>query len=1105
MANERSKSAMVSSLPEVYLLSPEQAWHWMADLATQLAHLHAGDRWHGGIDRQSIQLDADGRPRLTVPNPEVDWTHHPGSALCPPELNAKSIGRLPTDRTAARKRLAELGISVDPCRIDVYQLGALACQLAAGCDVDTYLRSVKARARMPSRLRPIVDRCLGHDPSVRLASAEQVLSAIRAEDEASHASEAETPALGIVDPISRHTPSTGQPLLNVSEHGASGSAAPPEKLGQYRICERIGGGGMGDVYKAIDEGLNRTVAVKVLPVELARHPDFVRRFRAEATAIARLRHPNIVQVFACGEDAGRHYYVMQFVPGQSLAGLLGQRLKLGIDETLRIIGQCLSGLATAHHEGLVHRDIKPGNILLDAEQGQALVADFGLVKTTNGSENLTATGVIMGTVDYLSPEQARGLKVDCRSDLYSVGALAYRMLSGQLPFDSDTPTGMIFQHAFEQPKPLSDIAPEVPEALTGIVMRLLDKVPDNRYPSAESLLTALDDFQAGRPVVQPVISKPSGERPPSGGRQPAGNLDEQTAGHSRLPIVARRGWRTRFWTAFHAHAPAAVKELLDTQHQLDGAVLEYQQRRDRLAQLVHDTAEVVAEFQRQALEHRRAAAEAGAEAAAALGTPDADECSCRRTELERIADEFDAQLIGQKEQLHDLRLQLATVDATLGRLCSQRDALQARLATAQAELAGRRASSRRPSLGLRLALGAVAISVAVLVLALVQFPSKPRTAVRVEPVRQSADAQFQQVTENGLVVRSVRAAKILPIEDVYLGQVPEPLAGARAFTIPFDRRNNIDAEGLIEIELTRDQPLYLAVSWANDHLGEWMREAMLKPDFAPAGWQLVGELPALGSSGKRELRGLYWRLGKRGEVFRVRTRKAVAPMAIAPRPGAPMPTGDNLKATQSPPAWPGHDGAGFSSLAWLVDPLRDKANASWILDGDSVEFSAQKPRAYVSIPVAISGSYELSAAIRIMRAKETTALYLPVGDKAVVLDIRGDHGNSESPTATTRLLGLSPEPSPEQTPMVKVGTEYQYSADVAVNGENASIVVLRDGQPLFRWSGPQSAIADKNIRRGTIGLETAYYTVSHIRGLRLKTIAGAGKPIAGDYLKPFER
>jgi hypothetical protein len=945
VADERPITAAVETPAKAESLTPEQVWQWLIALADQLATLHDCGRLHGAVRLENITLDEAGQPQLVPPAATIECNPGDGHQQYPPEMQGKTVGQLSTELAVAHKRLVQAGIAIDPRRIDAYQLGALLCRLTGQTGVDAYLRSAKARAKVSKRLRPIIDRCLGFDPNDRFTDCRQVCVAVRQADEASRAAEADTPALGIIDPSSLHTPPTGHRPAT----GRRDDATPPvpafAHLGGYRILERIGGGGMGDVFKAIDEGLQRVVAIKVLPPELARHPDFVRRFRAEATAIARLVHPNVVQVFACGEDAGHHYFVMQFVPGESLAGLLARRAKLDIDETLPIIAQCLAGLAAAHAQGLIHRDIKPGNILLDHEHGRALVADFGLVKTSGGGENLTATGVIMGTVDYIPPEQARGLKVDSRSDLYSVGALMYRMLSGRLPFESDSPTGMIFQHAFEQPRPLRDVAPEVPEALAAIVMRLLEKYPNNRYQSAEELNAAIAAFRAGKPLAQPALRAAAPHRP-----EPLPGIPHDT--DAWAPVTQRRGWHTRLWTLFHAHAPAALKELLDTQHQLDGAVLEYQRRRDQLAQLAQQAQQVAADFNVQVRQHRQAAAEAAQRAASTADAESAAEAQRQQAELQRVADEFAAQLADQQEQLHDLRLQLAQVDATLSKLRSQRDILQARLKTAQAEMSAGAAGS----------------------------PARRRA----RPIALAA----------GLVLLSA-------VLGIYVLR-----SGKSVLTVP--------------------PPM----------------TARLRDD----------EFAAVSN----------------------------------PRsPGAPL--------------WPGTDSGGWSALAGLVDPTRDKLDASWMLSDDAVEFSAHKPRAYVSIPVRLDGSYELAGRITIVRAKETTALYLPVGkDKAVVLDLRGDNGNTESPTATTHLLGLRPAPRAEAAATIRVGTEYDYLVKVIVGDTTAEIVVHRDGQLLYRWSGPLTAVSGKNIRPGTIGFETAYYTVSRIHGLRLKMIAGEAKPIAAE-------
>src|SRR5262249_41918538 len=205
-----------------------------------------------------------------------------------------------------------------------------------------------------------------------------------------------------------------------------------------------------------------------------------------------------IQIHSIDEDAGHHFFVMQFVEGESLADLLHRRGKLSVEETLAIVEQALAGLGAAHEQGMVHRDIKPGNILLDTRHRRALLADFGLVKSLESSATgHTATGVVMGTVDYIAPEQGRGQVVDARSDLYSMGVLLYQMLSGRLPFEADNPTALIFQHVYEPPPPLSKTAPHVPPALASIIEKLLAKSPADRHQSAEDVLADLRAFRAG--------------------------------------------------------------------------------------------------------------------------------------------------------------------------------------------------------------------------------------------------------------------------------------------------------------------------------------------------------------------------------------------------------------------------------------------------------------------------------------------------------------------------------------------------------------------------------------------------------------------------------
>src|SRR5262249_30893716 len=193
---------------------------------------------------------------------------------------------------------------------------------------------------------------------------------------------------------------------------------------------RLGRGGMGDVYLAHEEALRRRVAVKVLPRELARDANLVRRFHQEAAAVARLEHPNVVPIYYSGQDAGHHFFVMQYVEGESLAQRLERQGRLSAADALSILEQCLTGLSAAHAAGLVHRDVKPANILIDGKTGRALVADFGLARMSDAS-GPTTTGQVLGTVDYIAPEQALGQPVDGRTDLYALGVVAFQMLSGR--------------------------------------------------------------------------------------------------------------------------------------------------------------------------------------------------------------------------------------------------------------------------------------------------------------------------------------------------------------------------------------------------------------------------------------------------------------------------------------------------------------------------------------------------------------------------------------------------------------------------------------------------------------------------------------------------
>ncbi|MEM9657369.1 MAG: protein kinase, partial [Planctomycetota bacterium] len=379
-------------------------------------------------------------------------------------------------------------------------------EVLAGVDAGKYLRSPTDKARVPTELRPIVDACLGYGVGRRYADCEPLLAALRAVSSPNSRS-GETPPRqkSRADAPTLAGDLRGQPGRSV---GPSSDQIPYAALGHYEIKEVIGRGGMGDVYRAYDPTLDRYVALKVLPPALSRNVQYIERFNCEARAIAKLSHPNIVPVHFIGSEGTTYFFAMQYVAGPSLADLLNEQKRLPVATAIRLVRQVVAGLAEAHRHGLIHRDIKPGNVLIDQRRRTAMLADFGLVKSRHDAAPMTATGVVLGTADYLSPEQGQGKHVDERSDLYSIGAVLHHVLSGSPPFAADNPTAVIFQHVYEAPPSLSDLAPDVPAELAKTVEKSLAKDPADRYQSAADLLCALEGIDAGQPSREESRSPP---------------------------------------------------------------------------------------------------------------------------------------------------------------------------------------------------------------------------------------------------------------------------------------------------------------------------------------------------------------------------------------------------------------------------------------------------------------------------------------------------------------------------------------------------------------------------------------------------------------------
>jgi predicted Ser/Thr protein kinase len=269
--------------------------------------------------------------------------------------------------------------------------------------------------------------------------------------------------------------------------------------GRYRLEERLAAGGMGTVYEATDDRLNRTVAIKVLRDQLADDPRFVERFRREARAVAALSHPNIAGIFDYGEDGGKHFIVMEYIHGHDLARVLRDEAPMAPERAARIGAQICAALGHAHDMEIVHRDVKPANVIVD-DADRVKVTDFGIARAV-GDSTLTATGSVLGTAQYLSPEQASGTGAGPLSDIYSAGIVLYEMLTGSVPFTGDSAVAVAMRHVSDEVPPPSSINNDVAPELDEVVARATAKEPTDRFSSAIEMAGALRD--AGR-VTEPT-------------------------------------------------------------------------------------------------------------------------------------------------------------------------------------------------------------------------------------------------------------------------------------------------------------------------------------------------------------------------------------------------------------------------------------------------------------------------------------------------------------------------------------------------------------------------------------------------------------------------
>jgi uncharacterized RDD family membrane protein YckC/predicted Ser/Thr protein kinase len=268
------------------------------------------------------------------------------------------------------------------------------------------------------------------------------------------------------------------------------------RLRHFQVERLLGKGGMGNVYLGSDTSLERPVALKVLAPEIAHDPEVVARFEREARAQARLRHPNVAQIYFIGEDRGLYFFALEFLEGPALDEVLAQR-RLPWPDALEYTVAAARGLRAALAHGFIHRDVKPSNLVLDRESGIKIL-DFGLVKSLNGDAELTRNGAIIGSPLYMAPEQGRGEDVDHRADIYSLGCAMYHMLTGRPPFSGPSPVGVIAMHMTDKPAAIRALAPDVPERLARVVEQMMAKTPGERQASYDELINALEAARPGQ-------------------------------------------------------------------------------------------------------------------------------------------------------------------------------------------------------------------------------------------------------------------------------------------------------------------------------------------------------------------------------------------------------------------------------------------------------------------------------------------------------------------------------------------------------------------------------------------------------------------------------
>ncbi|MBI9051834.1 MAG: protein kinase [Anaerolineaceae bacterium] len=461
-----SGESVTERIDSVGLPSPNEVIELAYQLGNALDMLHKNHFLQGVLTLQEVVFSSEGEVQLTLPAL--------ASLLDLPALLVN--GKLPEHGYYAPELMR--GNPAD-IRSDLYTLGAVLFEAITGKPVPkpdlspdrtmivTWLPS-RLRKDIPPALDDLIATCLNPEVDKRYANIQGFLSAV---NDQRASSEPVASILGMEDALVGQT------------------------LGGYRLVDRLGQGGMATVYKAYEPALDRFVAIKVLPQFFANDPGFTSRFRREAKAVAQLNHPNIVPIYSFGESSGITYIAMQYVEGDTLKHERGE--KLDVQAALRLLLPITRALGYAHQRGIIHRDVKPSNVLLNNE-GWPLLADFGLAKMAEASnEKLTGTGVGMGTPTYMSPEQGQGIHVDHRSDIYSLGIMLYKFVTGDVPFHADTPMAIVIKHISASLPLPRHIDPSIPEVVENIILKATAKAPADRFQTAEEMAKAMEAVLLG--------------------------------------------------------------------------------------------------------------------------------------------------------------------------------------------------------------------------------------------------------------------------------------------------------------------------------------------------------------------------------------------------------------------------------------------------------------------------------------------------------------------------------------------------------------------------------------------------------------------------------